>query len=301
MHPAWSQRQIFTRTYLGIANFDYTCASYNRPKQICKVDLNSTGEFEVGQLLKNKVALVTGASRGIGRAIALRLAQDGALVAVHYGRNADAANTVVQQIEANGGAAFSVQAELGTLANVYALYEALDAALNQQTGTNQFDILVNNAGIAPRVTIEETTEAIFDELIAVNVKAPFFLIQQALPRLRDGGRIINLSSGVTRIAFPDVAAYSLTKGAINTLTLLLAKQLGVRNITVNSLAPGIIDTEMNADVLSDEASQKFAASLSALGRVGQPSDVADAAAFLASSDSRWVTGQYLDVTGGSNL
>lgn len=255
----------------------------------------------MGQLLKNKVALVTGASRGIGRAIALRLAEDGAFVAVHYGRNADAANTVVQEIKANGGDAFSVQAELGTLANVYTLYKTLDAALNQQTGTNQFDILVNNAGIAPRVTIEETTEAIFDELIAVNVKAPFFLIQQALPRLRDGGRIINLSSAVTRIAFPDVAAYSLTKGAINTLTLVLAKQLGVRNITVNSLAPGIIDTEMNADILGDEASQKFAASLSALGRIGQPSDVADAAAFLASSESRWVTGQYLDVSGGSHL
>ncbi|MBG1271020.1 SDR family oxidoreductase [Nostoc sp. WHI] len=255
----------------------------------------------MGQLLENKVALVTGASRGIGKAIALRLAQDGAFVVVHYGRNADAANTVVQEIKANGGAAFSVQAELGTLANVYALYEALDAGLNQQTGTNQFDILVNNAGIAPKVTIEETTEAIFDELIAVNVKAPFFLIQQALPRLRDGGRIINLSSAVTRIAFSNVTAYSLTKGAINTLTLVLAKQLGARNITVNSLAPGIIDTDINADILADEASQKFAASLSALGRVGQPSDVADAAAFLASSDSRWVTGQYLDVSGGSHL
>ena len=255
----------------------------------------------MSQLLENKVALVTGASRGIGRAIALRLAQDGALVAVHYGRNSDAADTVVQKIEANGGAAFSIQAELGTLANVYALYEALDAALHQRTGTNQFDILVNNAGISIRESIEETTEKTFDELIAVNVKAPFFLIQQALPRLRDGGRVINLSSGATRVAFPDIAAYSLTKGAINTLSLVLAKQLGVRNITVNSLAPGFIDTDMNADVLQDEAVQKFVANLSALGRVGQPSDVADAAAFLASSESRWVTGQYLDVTGGSRL
>lgn len=255
----------------------------------------------MNQLLENKVVLVTGASRGIGRAIALRLAQDGALVAVHYGRNADAANAVVKKIEADGGTAFSIQAELGTLTSVYALYEKLDAALSQRTGTNQFDVLINNAGTIIRESIEETSEKTFDELIAVNLKAPFFLIQQALPRLREGGKIINLSSASTRIAQPDIAVYSLTKGAINTLTLALAKQLGARNITVNSLAPGLIDTDMNADILQDEAVQQFAANVSALGRLGQPDDVADAAAFLASSESRWVTGQYLDASGGSHL
>jgi NAD(P)-dependent dehydrogenase (short-subunit alcohol dehydrogenase family) len=153
---------------------------------------------EIVMKLHGLVALVTGASRGIGRAIALRLAKDGATVVVHYGRNQDAANEIIQSITSTGGTAFPVQAELDTLKGVYALYDVLDAALIEQTGTTQFDILVNNAGIYPRATIENTTEEMFDRQFAVNVKAPFFLIQQALPRLRDGGRIINLSSAVTR-------------------------------------------------------------------------------------------------------
>lgn len=196
--------------------------------------------------LRGLVALVTGASRGIGRAIAIQLAKDGATVVVHYGHDQTATNEVIQSITSTGGTAFPVQAELDTLKGVYALYDALDAALIEQTGTTQFDILVNNAGIYPRATIENTTEEMFDRQFAVNVKAPFFLIQQSLPRLQDGGRIINLSSAVTRVAAPNLAAYSLTKSAINTLTLTLAAQLGSRGITVNAVAPSATDTDTNA-------------------------------------------------------
>ncbi len=251
--------------------------------------------------LTGKTALVTGGSRGIGRAIALRLAKDGALVAVHYGRNREAADSTVAEITDAGGAAFAVGAELGTLAGVHSLLTALDTALTERTNEARFDILVNNAGIAPPSAVGTTDEATFDELFAVNVKAVFFLTQEALPRLRDGGRIINITSGVTRIALPDITAYSMTKGAMNTLTLNLAKQLGPRGITVNGLAPGIIDTEMNAGMLGSQQGREFAEAMSALGRVGEVSDIADAAAFLASDDSRWVTGSYLDATGGSHL
>jgi len=135
----------------------------------------------------------------------------------------------------------------------------------------------------------------------LNAKVPFFVSQRALPRLRNGGRIINISSGVTRIAFPEKAAYAMTKGALNILTLELAKTLGRRNITVNSLAPGFTETDMAADVLSDVQGREFASSISALNRVGQPDDIADVAAFLASHDGRWVTGQYIDATGGARL
>lgn len=250
-------------------------------------------------VLDGKIALVTGGSRGIGRGIARRLAKDGALVAVHYGTRQDAAEETVRDIEAAGGAAFMVKAELGTPGSVEALYEALDAALIERTGGKEFDILVNNAAFGPRGTIEDVTEDVFDKVMDVNVKAPFFLIQKALPRLRSGGRIINISSGVTRIAFPDTTAYNLSKGALNTLTLTLAKHLGPRGITVNAIMPGIIDTDINASWLHTPEAQKFASDMSALGRVGQPEDVADVAAFLASPDSRWVTAQMLDATGGS--
>ncbi len=149
--------------------------------------------------------------------------------------------------------------------------------------------------------IEETTEEAFDEIMAINVKAPFFLIQQALPLLREEGRIINLSSAVTRIAIPDVTVYSMTKGTINTLTHTLAKQLGPRGITINAIQPGFVATDMNAALLQDPGARKFGADFSIFGRWGQPEDVADVAAFLASPDSRWVTGQLIDASGGSHL
>lgn len=251
--------------------------------------------------LTGKVALVTGASRGIGRSIALRLAQDGALVAVHYGTRQKEAEAVVHQIKQNGGSAFSIGTDFRTVKGIRDFFTTLDEVLLNRTGSNRFDILVNNAGIGQIVSLEEATEETFDEVMDTNVKAPFFIIQQALPRLRDEGRIVNLSSFVTRVASPSVFAYSLSKGAINTLTLALAKQLGSRHITVNAIQPGIIDTEMNASTLQHPTGQKHAASLSTFNRWGEPEDVADIAAFLASSDSRWVTGQLIDASGGSHL
>ncbi|MDF2663901.1 MAG: short-chain dehydrogenase/reductase sdr [Paenibacillus sp.] len=251
--------------------------------------------------LKGKIALVTGASRGIGRGVALGLARDGALVAVHYGKRRDDAEEAVRKIRQSGGSAFAIGADLNALNGIRDLYATLDEELRERTGDNRFDILVNNAGIGQAAAIEETTEQSFDEIMNIHVKAPLFMIQQALPRLRDEGRIINMSSSVTRIAFPNLLGYSISKGALNTLTRVLAQHLGSRNITVNAILPGIIDTEMNAGTLQDPDGQKFAAGLSAFNRWGQPEDVADIAAFLASSDSRWVTGQLIDASGGSRL
>jgi 3-oxoacyl-[acyl-carrier protein] reductase len=253
------------------------------------------------ETLKGKVALVTGAGRGIGRAIARRLVQEGALVAVHYGKSRDAALETVRELEASGGTAFAVGADLETLSGVEALYETLDGELVRQTGSRHLDILVNNAGMALYGSVENTPEAAFDTIFSVNVKAPFYLIQHALPRLREQGRIINLSSAVTRIAIPDITAYSMTKGAINTLTLTLAKQLGPRGITVNAILPGFVATDMNAAMLQDPASRKFGAEFSIFGRWGEPEDIADIAGYLASPDSRWITGQLIDASGGSYL
>ncbi|TVX89742.1 SDR family oxidoreductase [Paenibacillus agilis] len=251
--------------------------------------------------LKGKVALVTGASRGIGRAIAVRLSEEGAFVALHYGRRRKEAEAVVHQIEQAGGSAIAIGADLRSLDGIHDLFSALDEALEERTSCNQFDILVNNAGIGQILTLEEATEQSFDEVMSINVKAPLFVTQLALPRLRDQGRIITISSFVTRVASPSVFTYSMSKGAIDTFTLALAKHLGSRHITVNAIQPGIINTEMNAETLQDVNGQKYAAGLSIFNRWGEPDDVADIAAFLASSDSRWVTGQLIDASGGSRL
>lgn len=250
---------------------------------------------------KQKVALVTGASRGIGRAIALRLAKDGFSVVVHYNRNQKGAAATVGEIEKNDGRAFAVQADLGSLKGVRALFKATDERLREALGTREFDVLVNNAGISFIAGIEDTSETQFDQLVAVNMKAPFFIIQGALPRLRDGGRIINVSSATSRIAYPEKTAYAMTKAALNTLTLSLAKELGPRGITVNALAPGIVDTDFHGEWLRNPKARRFAASLTALGRVGLAEDIADVAAFLASPDARWITGAFINATGGSLL
>jgi 3-oxoacyl-[acyl-carrier protein] reductase len=250
---------------------------------------------------KQRVALVTGASRGIGRAIALRLARDGVAIVVHYCGSRKGGAATVRQIENNGGRAFLAQADFTSLQGVQALFEASDKCLADALGTREFDILVNNAGISLGAGVDRTSEAEFDEVVAVNMKAPFYIIQHALPRLRDGGRIITVSSGTSLLAMPDEAAYAMTKGAINVLTRCVAKQLGPRGITVNAVLPGVIDTDFQRDWLRDPEARKFAGSIAALGRLGLPEDVADVVAFLASTDARWITGALIDVTGGSLL
>lgn len=251
--------------------------------------------------MNGRIALVTGASRGIGRAIAFRLAQAGSPVVIHYRVNREAAGEVVGRIERNGGTAFAVQADLGKLDDIAALCNRLREELAQRFGEPRFDILVNNAGMVTRAPIEETTEEQFDRIFDVNVKGQFFLTQRALPLLRDGGRIINVSSVVTRLANPGVAAYSMTKGALNTMTLILAAQLGPRRITVNAVAPGATDTDMNAAWLRTPEAREGVANTTALGRVGEPPDIAGAVAFLASPDAEWVTGQVIEASGGMRL
>ncbi|WP_329389153.1 SDR family oxidoreductase [Streptomyces sp. NBC_01351] len=244
--------------------------------------------------LNGKTALVTGSSRGIGRAIALALAAEGARVAVHYAGNEAAAKETVGTIEAAGGRAFAIRAELGLPGDAQALWAAFDEH------ADGVDILVNNAGIAGPGLIHEVAEADYDKVFAVNAKAPFFIIQKGLERLRDGGRIINVSSGVTKVAFPGMTSYAASKGAVEVLTLTLARTLGSRGITVNAVSPGTVETDIHP-WLADPAARAHAASFSVFDRVGQPADVADVVSFLASDDARWITGQNIDVSGGSGL
>jgi len=251
--------------------------------------------------LQGKIAIITGASRGIGRAIAIRLAKDGALVIVNYQKNAAAAAAVVQENEATGGEAFAVQGDVGSVSGIGQFFQSLDAELTKRRGSNQFDILVNNAGVGRDGTVETTTEQVFDELMAVNVKGSFFVTQAAIPRLRNGGRIINLSSALSRHPYPRMAAYSMGKAAINHFTLILAAELGKKGITVNAIGPGLTVTDFTAQARQDPNVVKHLSSHTALGRLGETEDIAGVAAWLASDDARWVTGQYVEASGGTGL
>ncbi|WP_331752603.1 SDR family oxidoreductase [Streptomyces chartreusis] len=251
--------------------------------------------------LANKTALVTGSSRGIGRATALRMAGQGALVAVHYASDENAAGETVRLIEQDGGRAFAVQAELGRPGDVHELFLGLERGLKERTGEAVLDILVNNAGeqTAAGVAPEDITPEHFDRLFAVNAKAPFFIVQRALALLPDGGRIINISSGLTRFANPEQTAYAMTKGAIEQISLHFARHLAPRRITVNSVAPGI--TNNGSPVFDIPEVVEQMAQLSAFKRVGEAVDVADVVMFLATDEARWITGAFVDASGGTLL
>ncbi|MEV0381109.1 SDR family oxidoreductase [Nonomuraea sp. NPDC050643] len=251
--------------------------------------------------LKGKTALVTGASRGMGRAIAQRLAGDGAVVAVHYSRDAGAAGETVAAIGRAGGEAFPVQAEFGTDGDVRTLLTGLTAGLRERP----LDILVNNAACGNQDTVragsvDRLTAGQFDEVFAINVKAPLFLVQETLPLMSDGGRIVNISSLATRVALPYQIAYAMSKGALEVMSRTLANALGGRGITVNTVSPGATDTELT-DALRSPEIRTVLTGLTALGRIGRPADIADVVAFLTSDDARWITGNVLDATGGAHL
>jgi 3-oxoacyl-[acyl-carrier protein] reductase len=245
--------------------------------------------------LTGKTALVTGASRGMGRAAALALAAAGACVLVHYGASANEAEAVVAEIRKAGGRAEAVAADLSTKDGAHKLAQQARKIVG-----DRLDILVANAGVSKAATIEDTTIEDFDRLFAVNVRAPFFLTQQLLPILSKGSSVIFLSSLAARAVVGSIPAYAATKGAVDTMVKHFAFSLGGRGIRVNAVAPGVVETDMSSFAKTD-AGRDYTLGLQALKRLAQPEDVAPVVAFLASDDARWITGDTIFVDGGSKL
>jgi 3-oxoacyl-[acyl-carrier protein] reductase len=237
--------------------------------------------------LAGKVAIVTGSSAGIGRAIAERLAQEGATVVVNYGKSADKAKAVVTGIESKGGTAVAIQADISEVENARRLVR------NTVERFGRLDILVNNAAIALNKPLIETTEREFDQSFALNAKGPYFAMQEAAKVIADGGRIVNLSSGGTRLGFPGGTVYLGTKAALEQFTKGLAHELASRAVTVNTVSPGFTDTAMLWESLRETAPQ-----MTPLGRLGKPGDIADVVAFIVSDQARWLTGQNIQASGG---
>jgi len=257
---------------------------------------------EVRMVQHNRTALVTGASRGIGRATALGLAGTGAQILVHYGRSVQEAQSLVESIHSKGGRADALRADLGTAEGATLLANQVRSIVG-----NQLDVLVSNAGISKAATIKDHTVEDFDNLFPTNVRGPFFLVQQLLPILGEGSNIIVISSlgaravvGKPGLDNPSLLAYASTKGALETLVRNWAAILGPRGIRVNAVAPGVIDTDMS-NFAKTEQGREVTLGMQALKRIGKPEDVADVVAFLASDQARWITGASIPVDGGSKL
>ena len=248
------------------------------------------------------IAIITGGSRGLGRSMALHLADKGTDVIFTYRSQRAAADAVVREIQAKGRQAVALALDVGDVASFDAFVLAVGAVLEAQWGRRDFDFVVNNAGIGTRVPFMEATSSQFDELMAVHLKGPFFLTQKLLPLMADGGRILNVSTGLTRFALPGYAAYAAMKGAIEVLTRYQAKELGSRRIAVNVLAPGAVETDFGGgSVRDDEDVNRFVAGATALGRAGRPVDIGRAAAALLVEDGGWINGQRIEASGGMFL
>lgn len=251
---------------------------------------------------RNKIALVTGGSRGLGKNMALNIAKKGLDIILTYNSKREEAETVVAAIEALGQKATAIQLNVATTEGFDLFFQNVSDALQQTFKTDKIDFFVNNAGIGAHALIEQTTEAQLDELFNVHLKAPYFLTQKALSILNDGGGIVNIASGLTRIIYPGYSAYASMKGAIETLTKYQAKEFGERKIKVNVVAPGAIETDFGGGTVRDnEAVNQHIASVTALGRVGLPDDIGPVVAFLCSEEARWVNGQRIEVSGGQAL
>ncbi len=248
------------------------------------------------------ISLITGASRGLGRNTALHIARRGGDVVVTYQSQADAAHALVAEVQALGRRAVALPLDVGQVAGFPAFVERLRAALRTIWARDTLDHLVNNAGHGDYALVADTTEAQFDGLVDVHFKGVFVLTQALLPLLADGGRIVNLSSGLTRVSFPGYAAYAAVKGAVEVLTVYLAKELGARGITVNTVAPGAIETDFGGGAVRDNPDiNRLFAGMTALGRAGVPDDIGPMIASLLSPDNRWVNAQRVEVSGGQAI
>lgn len=251
--------------------------------------------------LDGKVALVTGASRGLGVHMALRLARGGALVAVNYASDEAAAKETVRRIEDEGGKAFTVQARLGNEAAAAELVARLEPELVQRTGSNRIDILVNNIGGGDYGPIADADEAMYDRMFDNNVKGPFFLTRALHGRINDFGRVINISSAGSRLTDPNIIVYTMAKAAVEAFTRVLAQDMGKRGITVNSVAPGFTAGPTNDYIVNDPVAAKMVTDVTALNRFGTPEEIADVVYFFASPAGRWVTAQHVEASGGFKL
>jgi NAD(P)-dependent dehydrogenase (short-subunit alcohol dehydrogenase family) len=248
------------------------------------------------------IALVTGGSRGLGRSAALALAARGTDVVLTYRSNKAEAAAVVADIEALGRRAAALPLDLADPSGIPTFVEALRVTLREHFAAAHIRYLLNNAGIGITASFAETTPAVFDELVNIHFKGPFFLTQSLLPVLEDGGRILNVSSGLARFSLPGYAAYAAMKGAIEVLTRYQAKELGARGISVNAIAPGAIETDFGGGRVRDNAEMnRFVASITAMGRAGRAEDIGPVMASLLSEETRWITGQRVEASGGTLL